>query len=154
MWKYDNKYIKMLLFWIFWGIFCLSMLKMYLWLKLYTVPFFVSGQTYKISKGLNNYCSHCIYTDKDVPVCPCLTGSQLNHLLWKNGPHLRTILYSYHKMSVIVQYIWHCRWVRQIAGQRDEQEQGKTHIWLGSLRFLNFWENIIIWWNFYFLSTK
>ena len=25
--------------------------KMYLWLKLYTVPFFVSGQTYKISKG-------------------------------------------------------------------------------------------------------
>ena len=35
--------------------------KMYLWLKLYTVPFFVSGQTYKISKGSNNYCSHCIY---------------------------------------------------------------------------------------------
>ena len=33
--------------------------KMYLWLKLYTVPFFVSGQTYKISKGSNNYCSHC-----------------------------------------------------------------------------------------------
>ena len=33
---------------------------MYLWLKLYTVPFFVSGQTYKISKGSNNYCSHCI----------------------------------------------------------------------------------------------
>ena len=31
---------------------------MYLWLKLYTVPFFVSGQTYKISKGSNNYCSH------------------------------------------------------------------------------------------------
>ena len=33
--------------------------KMYLWLKLYTVQFFVSGQTYKISKGSNNYCSHC-----------------------------------------------------------------------------------------------
>ena len=33
---------------------------MCLWLKLYTVPFFVSGQTYKISKGWNNYCSHCI----------------------------------------------------------------------------------------------
>ena len=28
-------------------------------LKLYAVPFFVSGQTYKISKGSNNYCSHC-----------------------------------------------------------------------------------------------
>ena len=34
----------------------LNNVKMYLWLKLYTVPFFVSGQTYKIS---NNYCSHC-----------------------------------------------------------------------------------------------
>ena len=33
---------------------------MYLWLKLCTVPFFVSGQTYKISKGSNNYCSHCL----------------------------------------------------------------------------------------------
>ena len=38
--------------------------KMYLWLKWYTVPFFVSGQTYKISKGSNNYCSHCKYTAK------------------------------------------------------------------------------------------
>ena len=40
------------------GFFCdiLSLnVKMYLWLKLYTVPFFVSGQTYKISKGSNNY---------------------------------------------------------------------------------------------------
>ena len=35
--------------------------KMYLWLQLYTVPFFVSGQTYKISKGSNKYCSHCKY---------------------------------------------------------------------------------------------
>ena len=35
--------------------------QMYLWLKLYTVPFFVSEQTDKISKGSNNYCSHCIY---------------------------------------------------------------------------------------------
>ena len=26
------------------------------------VPLFVSGQTYKISKGSNNYCSHCIYS--------------------------------------------------------------------------------------------
>ena len=32
---------------------------MYLGLKLYTVTFFLSGQTYKISKG-SNYCSHCI----------------------------------------------------------------------------------------------
>ena len=31
------------------------------WFKWYTVPFFVSGQTYKISKGSNNYCSHCIF---------------------------------------------------------------------------------------------
>ena len=37
---------------------CANMLKMYLF-KLYTVPFFVNGQTYKISKGSNNYCSHC-----------------------------------------------------------------------------------------------
>ena len=37
----------------------LDFVKMYLWLKLYTVPIFVSGQTYKISKGSNNYCSHC-----------------------------------------------------------------------------------------------
>ena len=44
-------------------IFCrysVSQCIIYLWLKLYTVPFFVSGQTYKISKGSNNYCSHCI----------------------------------------------------------------------------------------------
>ena len=34
--------------------------KLHLWFKLYTVPFFVSGQTYKISKGSNNYCSHCM----------------------------------------------------------------------------------------------
>ena len=34
--------------------------KMHLWLKWYTVPFFVSGQTYTISKGSNNYSSHCI----------------------------------------------------------------------------------------------
>ena len=26
----------------------------------YYTPFFVSGQTYKISKGSNNYCSHCM----------------------------------------------------------------------------------------------
>ena len=35
-------------------IFCLSVP--------YTVPFFVSVQTYQISKGSNNYCSHCIHT--------------------------------------------------------------------------------------------
>ena len=49
------------------GFFCdiLSRnVKMYLWLKLYTAPFFVSGQTYKISKGWNNYCSHCIYPSR------------------------------------------------------------------------------------------
>ena len=51
----------MLLFCIFYDILSLNV-KMYLWLKLYTVPFFVSGQTYKISKGSNNYCSHCICT--------------------------------------------------------------------------------------------
>ena len=50
MQKYDNTFIKCI---------CLSV-KMYLWLKWYTVSFFVSGQTYKISKGSNNYCSHCI----------------------------------------------------------------------------------------------
>ena len=38
----------MLLFWIC-DILSLNV-KMYLCLKLYTVPFFVSGQTYKISK--------------------------------------------------------------------------------------------------------
>ena len=51
-----NTFIKMymmLSFWIFLNV------KMYLWLKLYTVPCFVSGQTYKISKGSHNYCSHC-----------------------------------------------------------------------------------------------
>ena len=30
-----------------------------MYLKLYTVPLLVSGQTYKISKGSNNYCSQC-----------------------------------------------------------------------------------------------
>ena len=52
----------MLLFWIFCDILFLNV-KMYIWLKFYTVPFFVSGQTYKISKGSNNYCSHCILSD-------------------------------------------------------------------------------------------
>ena len=47
----------MLFFWIFYNILSLNV-KMYLWLKLYTVPFFVSGQTCKISKGSNNYCYH------------------------------------------------------------------------------------------------
>ena len=63
MWKYDNKYIKFVQC-CYSGFFCdiLSLsVKIYLWLKLYTVPFFVSGQTYKISKGSNHYCSHCIY---------------------------------------------------------------------------------------------
>ena len=49
-----------MLFWIFFETLSLNV-KMYLWLKWYTVPFFVSGQTYKISKGSNKYCSHCIY---------------------------------------------------------------------------------------------
>ena len=49
----------MLLFWIFGDILSLNV-KMYLWLKLHTIPFFVSGQTYKISKVSNNYCSHCM----------------------------------------------------------------------------------------------
>ena len=50
--------------WCYSGFFCdiLSLnVKMCPWLKLYTVPFFVSGQTYKISKGSNYYCSHCSY---------------------------------------------------------------------------------------------
>ena len=48
----------MLLFWIF--LWYSLNVKMCLRLKLYTVPFFVSGQTYKISKGSNNYFSHCM----------------------------------------------------------------------------------------------
>ena len=63
-WKYDNKYLKFVRC-CYSGFFCdiLSLnVKMYVWLKLYTVPFFVSGQTYKISKGSNNYCSHCMCT--------------------------------------------------------------------------------------------
>ena len=32
-------------------------------INVYTVPFFVSGQTYKISKGSNNYSLHCICCD-------------------------------------------------------------------------------------------
>ena len=59
----------MLLFWIFCDILSLNV-KMHLWLKLYTVPFFVSGQTYTISKGSNNYCSHCIYIYSGVPGHP------------------------------------------------------------------------------------
>ena len=50
MWKYDNKYIKFVRC-CYSGFFCdiLSLSdKMYLWIKWYTVPFFVSGQTYKI----------------------------------------------------------------------------------------------------------
>ena len=60
----------MLLFWIFCDILSLNV-KMYLWLKLYTVPFFVSGQIYKISKGSNNYCSHCTVPVKRVET-PCI----------------------------------------------------------------------------------
>ena len=65
MQKYDNTFIKCI--WCCYsGCFCdiLSFnVKMYLWLKLYTVPFFVSGQTYTISKGSNNYCPHCKYSN-------------------------------------------------------------------------------------------
>ena len=53
MWKYDNKYVKFVpccYSGFLYDILSLNV-KMYLWLKLYTVPFFVSGQTYKISKG-------------------------------------------------------------------------------------------------------
>ena len=59
MQKYDNKCIC-----CYSGFFCDILflnVKVYLWLKWYTVQFFVSGQTYKISKGWNNYCSHCIW---------------------------------------------------------------------------------------------
>ena len=59
--KKYNKFIKFI--WCCYsGFFCdiLSLnVKMYLRLKLYTVPFFLSGQTYKIRKGSNNYCSQC-----------------------------------------------------------------------------------------------
>ena len=63
MWKYDNKYIKFVrcCYSGFFGDILPLSVKMYLWLKLYTVPFFVSGQTYKIGKESNNYCSHCMY---------------------------------------------------------------------------------------------
>ena len=68
MWKYDNKYIKFV--WCCYaGLFCdiLSLnVKMYLWLKLYIIPFFVSGLIYKISMGSNNYCSHCMYASSVV----------------------------------------------------------------------------------------
>ena len=61
MQKYDNVLNLYDVILDFFVIFCLSMLKCTYDLKLYTVPFFVSGQTYKISKGSNNYCSHCIF---------------------------------------------------------------------------------------------
>ena len=64
MQKYDNKFIKFVRC-CYSGFFCdipFLNVKMYLWLKSYTGPFFVSGQTYKISKGSNKYCSHCIYS--------------------------------------------------------------------------------------------
>ena len=53
--------------------------KMYLWLKLYTVPFFVSGQIYKISKGSNNYCSQCIWNTHGTHTGTCA------HTLWHPG---------------------------------------------------------------------
>ena len=61
MWKYENKYIKFVrcCYSGFFGDILSLNVKIYLWLKLYTVPFFVRRQTYKISKGSNNYCSHC-----------------------------------------------------------------------------------------------
>ena len=78
MWKYDNKYIKFV--WCCYSGFFFDILslnvKMYLWLKLYTVPFFVSGQTYKISKGSNNYCSYCKYSDS-------LLGTSLAYQPWQ-----------------------------------------------------------------------
>ena len=64
-----------MLFWIFCDTMSLNV-KMYLWLKLYTVPFFVSGQTNKINKGSNNYCSHCI----------------LSGVTWKNSASYQNIL--------------------------------------------------------------
>ena len=76
MWKYENKYIKCVRC-CYSGFVCdiLSLnVKMYLRLKLYTVPFFVSGQTYKISKGSNNYCSLCMLLSRRrlFPGTPCL----------------------------------------------------------------------------------
>ena len=70
MQKYDNTFIKLI--WCCYICDILSLnVKMYPWLKLYTVPFFVSGQTYKISKGSNNYCSHCIssHTQRHRDIC-------------------------------------------------------------------------------------
>ena len=76
----------MLLFWIFFVIFCLSMLKC-TYDSNYTQFHSLVGQTYKISKGSNNYCSHCIrhpekiirikigmiyFTISQVPVCHTL----------------------------------------------------------------------------------
>ena len=60
---------------------------MYLWLKLYTVPFFVSGQTYKISKGSNNYCSHCNYFTNFIDYCSSLALFCL--WAWTNDLSLR-----------------------------------------------------------------
>ena len=55
------------------GFFCdiLSLIvKMYLWLKLYTVPFFVSGQTYKISKRSHFFSSTVhVYTQHHWQKC-------------------------------------------------------------------------------------
>ena len=79
MWKYDNKYIQFVQC-CYSGFFCdiLSLnVKMYLWLKWYTVPFFVSGQTYKISKGSNNYSSHCTSWSSSV-LCTAMAKERAN----------------------------------------------------------------------------
>ena len=75
----------MLLFWIFCDILSLNV-KMHLCLKLYTVPFFVSGQTYKISKGSNNYFIplyiqfniHFWHNSPCVEICTCCSTA----LMW------------------------------------------------------------------------
>ena len=69
------------------------LLKMYLWLQLYTVPFFVSGQTYKISKGSNHYFfkklknieSNKYLIKCSLSVCACMSGK------WReiSGKHVR-----------------------------------------------------------------
>ena len=76
------------------------------YLKLYTVPFFVSGQTYKISKGSNNYCSHCII----YPLPPIM-------LLYHSTFHPPTVFpcprislwFTPRHLERTIQVIWHVR---------------------------------------------
>ena len=78
---------------------------MYLWLNLYTVPFFVSGQTYKISKGSNNYCSHCTWIPVRVLQSPWLPRYYFLHCFISSAvvsphPHSYLTPVPYHISSI------------------------------------------------------